>query len=118
MMRKLIMGVFVTAVATLPVAARGDWDDVKKSAGAVKDTGQKASDEVGKGRGEVVKTREESVKTYRRDRDDLSKRNTGALARDASDLGDKGTTVEKKTVKTYKKGRDFAKSTTTSVKKQ
>ena len=117
MMRKLIMSVFVTAVALLPVAARGDWDDVKKSAGELKDTGQKATTEVKNGRDDVVKTREATTKTYRRDRDDLSKRNTGALAKDATDLGDKGSTVEKKTVKTYKNGRNFAKTTTESVKK-
>ena len=57
-----------------------------------------------------------TTKTYRRDRDDLSKRNTGALKTDATDLSDKGSAVEKETVKTYKNGRDYAK-TTTSVKK-
>ena len=45
MMRKLIMGAFVTAVALFPVAARADWDDVKKSAGKLEDTGKKATNE-------------------------------------------------------------------------
>jgi hypothetical protein len=118
MMRKLIMGLFVTAVAALPVAARADWDSVKKSANELKDTGQKATNDVKHGRDDAVETEQQTVTTYHRDRGDLSKRDTGALKTDAVDLGQKGTTVEKKTVKTYKNGRNYAKHTTTTVKKQ
>jgi hypothetical protein len=118
MMRKLIIGVFVTAVATLPVAARADWDSLKSDAAKAKDDAVRAKDAAANTKTETVKVKEETAKTYDRDRDDLAQRRTGALATDAADLGDKGKTVSKKTVTTYKKGRDYAKrSTKTTVDK-
>jgi hypothetical protein len=113
MMRKLIIGVFVTGVATLPVAARADWDSLKNDAGKAKDAAVNT-------KSETVKVKDETVKTYDRDRDDLANRRTGALATDAADLGEKGKTVQKKSVSTYNKGRDYAKRTnkTTTVEKK
>jgi hypothetical protein len=112
MMRKLIIGVFVTAVAALPVAARADWDSLKTDAVKAKDDAGHAKDAAVKTKSETVKVKNETVKTYDRDRDDLANRRTDALKTDATDLGDKGKTVQKKTVTTYKKGRDYAKRTT------
>jgi hypothetical protein len=119
MMRKLIIGIFVTAVATLPVAARADWDSLKTDAAKAKDDAARAKDAATNTKTQTVKVKEETVKTYDRDRDDLANRRTDALKSDATDLGDKGKTVSKKTATTYKKGRDYAKRTTkTTVDKK
>lgn len=88
MMRKLITGVFVTAVALLPLTARADWNELKQRGDNLEQRG---------------KTLENEGKTdYNTGQKDYAK----------------GKVVEQKSVTTYKKGRNYAKTTYHKVRKE
>lgn len=102
MMKTLITGLFVTAVATLPVAARADWDNLKQRGSNLEQEGKD------------LKTRGDQLETRGKE---LEARGDKAEVEGKADY-DKGKVVEDKTVKTYKKGRHYAKTTTTRVHKE
>ncbi len=95
MRKTLITGVLVTAVAALPLVARADWNDLKQRGQNLEQQGQKLEQ-----RGQELKTR-------------------GEAAEKSGKTGyDKGKVVEQKTVTTYKKGRNYATTTTHKVHKE
>ena len=95
MMKKLIIGVFVTAVAALPLAARADWNDLKTRRRQSRAARQAAREQGPEPRGARQEAQTEGTTDY-----------------------DKGKVVEQKTVTTYKKGRNYAKTTTKKIHKE
>jgi uncharacterized protein involved in exopolysaccharide biosynthesis len=102
MMKKLIAGVFVTAVAAMPLAAHADWNDLKQRGSNLEQQGKDLQQ-----KGKELEAEGKAKKAQ----------GEAAQAR-AKDAYDEGATVEKKTVTTYKKGRDYAKTTTKKVRKE
>lgn len=95
MKKTLITGVLVTAVAALPLVARADWNDLKQRGENLEQQGQKLEQ-----RGKELKAKGES-------------------AEKSGKAGyEKGKVVEQKTVTTYKKGRNYAKTTTQKLHKE
>ena len=94
-MRKLIIGVFVTAVSALPLAARADWNDLKQRGANLENEGKK-------------------VETTGKADYDTGKKDLDTGKKDYA----KGEVVEKKTVTTYKKGRNYATTTTKKIHKE
>ncbi len=100
MTKTLITGLFVTAVATLPLAARADWDSMKQRGANLEQEGKDL-----KARGDAMETRGKELKAK------------GERTETAGKAAyDKGKVVEQKSVSTYKNGRHYAKTTTTKVR--
>ena len=95
MMKKLIAGVFVTAVAALPLTARADWNDLKTRGAKLEQQGQNLE--------------QQGKADYRK--------GEAAEATGKADYG-RGKVVEKKTVTTYKKGRDYVTTTTQKLHRE
>jgi hypothetical protein len=102
MMRKLIIGVFVTAVSALPLAARADWNDLKERGSNLEQQGKDL-----KAKGDNLETRGK----------DLKAKGESAETTGKADYN-KGKVVEQKSVTTYKKGRNYAKTTTQKIHKE
>ncbi len=100
MMKKLIAGVFVTAVAAMPIVAHADWDDLKQRGDNLEQKGQDL-----KQRGEDTEQRGEELKA----------RGEAGEARGKADV-QTGRVVEEEGVTTYHKGRDYEKRTTHKVR--
>lgn len=96
MMRKLMAGLFLTAVTAMPLVARADWDNVGTNKDKLE---QKGTNLENKG-------------------DDLEARGKALKAEGQSDQAkaksdeDEGRTVEKKSVTTYHNGKKYMKTKT------
>ncbi len=99
MNKTLIAGLFVTAVATFPLAARADWDSLKQRGATLEQEGKDT-----KARGEELEARGKEL--------EAKGARTEAQAKSAYD---KGRVVEHKTVSTHH-GHNYAKTTTTTTK--
>jgi hypothetical protein len=100
MSKKLIAGLFLTAVTAMPLMARADWDNLSERKTTLEQKGQNLEQ-----KGDDLETRGKTLKAE------------GAAdeSKGRSDL-EEGKTVEKKSVTTYHNGRKTLKTTTDKVR--
>jgi hypothetical protein len=96
MTRKLMTGLFLTAITAMPLVARADWDNV----GANKDKLEQKGTNL-ENKGEDLETRGKALKAE--GQSDQAK---------AKSDEDEGRTVEKKSVTSYHNGRKYLKTKT------